>query len=135
MNDQPQHAGHPDVSPLIRRHLRFGWWALFVFLVLGLGLEGLNGFKVDWYLAVSNEARRHTINIAFALVVPHLTAGSEQRFRWISGCLLAATVLLPAGFLVGGLFIHAGDPGLGIVLVPLGALVMGVAALLVARSV
>lgn len=34
---------------------------------------------------------------------------------------MAASVLLPGGFFLGGIFIHGGDPGLGIFLVPLGA--------------
>ncbi len=27
-----------------RRHLRFGWWSLLVFLTLGIALESLHGF-------------------------------------------------------------------------------------------
>jgi hypothetical protein len=30
-------------------------------------------------------------------------------------------VLVPAGFLLGGLVIHDGDPGVGVFLVPVGA--------------
>ena len=36
--------------------------------------------------------------------------------------LLSALILLPGGFFLGGLVIYSGDPGLGILLVPLGAL-------------
>ena len=49
--------------------------------------------------------------------------------------LLAANVLLPAGFFLGGLFLHAGDPGLGILLVPLGAVALFLGVLLAARGV
>src|SRR4029453_17125205 len=47
-----------DAPRLRLRHVRFGWTSLFVFVVLGAVLEGLHGFKVDWYLRVGNEARR-----------------------------------------------------------------------------
>ena len=33
-------------------------------------------------------------------------------------------MLLPAGFLLGGLVIHDGDPGIGVLLVPVGALLL-----------
>ncbi len=42
----------------MRLHLRFGWWSLLVFLLLGLVLETLHGFKIGWYLDVSNSIRR-----------------------------------------------------------------------------
>ena len=126
-----------DVS---ERHLRAGWWALLLYLTLGLALEALNGFKIGWYLDVDNETRQTMLrlahahgallglcNIAFAST---LDSGriAAARVGLASACLLAATVLLPAGFLLGGVVIYDGDPGLGIVLVPLGAiaLVVGV---------
>jgi hypothetical protein len=49
-------------------------------------------------------------------------------------CLLGASVLLPGGFFLGGLFLYGGDPGLGVLLVPLGALLLLVAVLLTARA-
>ena len=52
-----------------------------------------------------------------------------------SSCLLASTALLPLGFLLGGVVIHAGDPGLGIVLLPVGAILLLVALSLVVRGV
>ena len=38
-----------------------------------------------------------------------------------SPSLLGATVLLPGGFFLGGLFIYSGDPGFGALLIPVGA--------------
>ena len=35
-----------------------------------------------------------------------------------------AAILLPAGFLLGGIVIHDADPGLGVWLVPVGALLL-----------
>ena len=51
-----------------------------------------------------------------------------------SRCLLAALVLIPLGFLLGGAYTHRGDPGLGILLVPPGALCLFVAVFLTARA-
>jgi hypothetical protein len=51
---------------LSRRHLAFGWCALLFFLTLGIGLEAMNGFKIGWYLDVSNATRRHMFKLAHA---------------------------------------------------------------------
>ena len=48
--------------------------------------------------------------------------------------LRAATLLMPAGFFLGGVTVYSGDPGLGIVLVPVGGLLLFVAVLLTARA-
>src|SRR5690606_12227628 len=42
-----------------------------------------------------------------------------------------ASLLLPLGFFLGGLWHYAGDPGLGVLLVPVGGALLVVAALLV----
>jgi hypothetical protein len=136
-------AGSPP--DLVRRHLRLGWWSLLFFLSFGVVLETLHGFKIGWYLDVGNETRRlmwtlahahgtllSLVHIAFATtlrLVPHLA-----RTATISAGLSAATVLLPGGFFLGGAWNHGGDPGLGILLVPLGALCLLVAVLLAARG-
>ena len=131
-----------------RRHLRFGWWSLLVFLTLGLVLEGLHGLKVGLYLDVSNQTRRlmwtlaHAhgtllalVHVAFGVSL-HLMPAWDVRAREIaSPCLIGASVLLPAGFFLGGVFIYSGDPGLGILLVPLGGLLLLVAVLLTALGV
>ena len=143
----------PTASPpssagdLIRRHLQFGWWALLIFLTAGLALEALHGFKAGLYLNVSNETRRlmwtlaHAhgtllglVNIAFAATLRALPAWPEPNRRLASSCLLAATVLMPAGFFLGGVFIYSGDPGLGILLVPAGGILLFAAVFLTARA-
>lgn len=129
-------------------HLRLGWWTLLVFLVLGSLLEAFHGFKVQWYLAVTNETRRHLwtlahahgtllglINIAFGLTLrarPRLGASPRAL---ASRALLVATALLPGGFFLGGSMIYAGDPGLGVLLVPLGAGLLALSVFLTAREV
>ena len=118
----------------IRRHLQFGWWSVLVFLTLGAVLEIMHGFKASWYLDVSNHTRRlmwtlaHAhgallglINVAFAATLNLLPQWDVRRCNFASRCLITASVLLPAGFFLGGIVIYAGDPGLGILLVPAGA--------------
>jgi hypothetical protein len=47
--------------------------------------------------------------------------------KLVGRLLRSATLLIPGGFFLGGTWIHAGDPGVGIVLVPVGALLLVVA--------
>jgi hypothetical protein len=123
-----------ELTRLRRRHLQIGWASLFVFVVLGGGLELLHGFKVDWYLAVGNETRRllwrlahahgtflSLVHIAFAA---SLTAVGDEPPRLASPCLLGASIAVPAGFLLAGIGADAGDPGAGILLVPLGLVLL-----------
>ena len=51
-----------------------------------------------------------------------LPAESTRHRGLVSPLLIAASVLLPGGFFLGGCFIYESDPGLGIWLVPVGAL-------------
>ena len=144
---QPSLLKDPDPTLLMKRHLRFGWWTLLLFLTLGLILEALHGFKAPLYLNVSNETRRLMWTLAHAhgtlLGLLHLAFASTVRLlpEWAarergaaSVCLRAATWLMPGGFFLGGMFIHAGDPGLGILLVPAGGLFLFAAVLLTAKS-
>lgn len=139
-------AAETATATYLRRHLRFGWWSLLCFLTLGIVLESLHGFKVGWYLDVANETRRFMwtlahahgvllslVNLAFAVSLPHLAADTVRLAGLASPCLMGATFFLPGGFLLGGVVIHAGDPGLGILLVPAGALFLFIAVLLTAR--
>lgn len=146
MNARPE-SSPDDAARLARRHLRVGWWALLVFLCLGAVLESLHGFKVQLYLAVTNETRRllwtlaHAhgtllalLNIAFALSLASLPGLGATARSLASRFLVAATVLLPAGFFLGGAVVHEGDPGLGVLLVPPAALFLLVAVFLIARG-
>ncbi len=116
-------------------NLRFGWWSLLVFLSLGGILEILHGFKIGWYVDVGNEMRRlmftlaHVHGTALALVniaagltarnVKHITARTS-----VCASLIWAGILFPAGFFLGGVVTYGGDPGLGIWLVPIAAVLL-----------
>ena len=117
------------------RNLRFGWWALLIFLSLGGALETLHGFKIGWYVDVENDMRRlmftlaHAHGTALALVniVAGLTARNVERFELrlsVSFSLIWAGILFPVGFFLGGIVTYVGDPGLGIWLVPIAALLL-----------
>jgi len=136
-----------DVQALGRRHIVFGWWSLLFFLTLGIFLEMLHGFKIGWYLNVSNESRRLMFTLAHAhgtlLALVQIAAGMTIRLlpacrgawrRFGSPALIGASVLLPGGFLLGGLNIMGGDPGYGIFLVPLGALLLFVGVFLTGQE-
>jgi hypothetical protein len=117
------------------RHLRFGWWALVVYVLLGIALETMHGFKIGWYLDVGNEARRlmftlghfHGTMLAIVNIAAGLTIRGINGFRIsrsVSFALIAAAILLPGGFLLGSFITYDGDPGNGVWLVPFGALFM-----------
>lgn len=135
-----------DKSRLVTRHLVWGWGALGLFMVLGFAMELMHGFKVSWLLAVDNETRRFLwvlahahggllaiLNLLFAFTLERQSAVSAP-LRWASLGFLSAMILMPAGFLAGGLVIYQGDPGPGIVLALLGAtiLILSVATLTLA---
>jgi hypothetical protein len=106
----------------------------------------LHAFKTSAYLDVSNEPRRlmwtlaHAhgtlmglIHVAFAVTLGFWNVRTAQA-RQVSGALIAATVLLPGGFLLGGVRFYGGDPGVGVALVPVGAGLLVYAAVVTARS-
>lgn len=129
-----------------RRHLRFGWWSLLFFTMLGLVLESLHGFKVPAYLDASNETRRlmwtlahahgtllSLVHVIFGLcvrVAPEMSARNRPLISW---SLIGASLLLPGGFFLGGVVFYGGDPGVAVLLVPVGAVSMMIAVFLLAR--
>lgn len=127
------------------RHLRAGWRALLVFLVLGAALETLHAIKHPAYVDAASETTRLMLRLAHAHgtllsivnVVFGLTARArpEAATRGTSAALLAALVLLPLGFFAGAFAAKGGDPGIGVVLVPPGAVALAIGVGLVARRV
>lgn len=124
---------------LASRHMRFGWLLIFAYVLLGLSLEVMHGFKAAFYLDVANEARRlvwtlaHThgtligvLNLLFAYGVERLSL-SDSLFKTASRCFIAAGVLMPLGFFLGGIVVYGGDPGLPILLAPAGGAILVVA--------
>lgn len=146
-NPPETHVVEDSAAACALRHFRIGWWSLLVFLTLGIVLEALHGFKLGWFLDVGMETRRLMWRLAHAhgtlLSILHIAFGGMA--VWVGGwragrrtiashCLTMAVVLMPAGFFLGGMYIYEGDPGLGIMLVPVGAVLLFVAVLLTAMS-
>jgi hypothetical protein len=94
----------------------------------------VHGFKVRGYVGAASETRRlmwtlahahgtllSVLNIVFALTLRGIPELRLERPALASRLLLLASVVLPAGFFLGGVQFYAGDPGLGVLLVPVGA--------------
>ena len=134
-------AAAADDKQLIRAHLRNGWGGLLFFVLLGITLEALHAWKSAAYLGVGNETRRlmwtlahaHGVGLAllqlgFASTLGLVFAAAiSGRLRLASRLLNWANVLIPFGFLLGGAATYEADPGLGVLLVPVGALLLVVA--------
>ena len=121
--------------PMHLRHLIFGWALVLSSTIVGVTLEALHGFKMGWYLDVGNEIRRlmltlghghgtllGIVNLVFAAHLSSVKDWPSRSRDFASRCLMVASLLIPGGFLLGGIHIYDGDPGLGIMLVPIGAL-------------
>ncbi len=121
-----------DTHPTsVAKALRTGWILLATSLPLGLVLEALHAFKVRGFLesAVRREMWRlaHAHGTLLALLLIGFAAVAErhlasERHASIARDLRLGAVLMPVGFFLGGVLNGEGDPSLGIVLVPLGAL-------------
>jgi hypothetical protein len=132
-----------------RSHARLGWWMLAVFAAGGLVLESLIGLRTPWLLDVGMETRRtmwrlaHAhgalfglVHVAFAASLrTGLVALDGDALRWPSRLLVAGTLAVPIGFLLGGVWFVEADPGLGVLFVPLGALAVVAATISIARAV
>ena len=118
-------AASTDRSLLVQ-----GWAGLALFLAMGFVLESLMAWKTPAYL--EDPLRRELLRLshshgALLHVLLLLLAATAPRFvRPVPPALVVAlragAVLVPAGFLLGGLWHPEGDPGHGIWLVPAGAL-------------
>ena len=120
-----------------RRCRRFAWTSLAGWALFGLALEAAHGFKLATYL---DDNLRHTIlrlahahGVVLALVVLAFAASLPARAddgdgvpaaRRTGLLLRAGALLIPAGFALGGIAPHEGDPGWPVVLVPVGGLLL-----------
>ncbi len=117
-----------------RKTLTLGWLLLAFSLPLGLTLEVLHALKVSpyldsamrrelWTLAHAHGNLLGILCLVFASVGERTIPGERTRRR-ISRGLRFGAVLMPLGFLLGGILNHEGDPSLGILLVPVGGLAL-----------
>jgi Na+-driven multidrug efflux pump len=116
--------------------LRTGYWLLAVSIPLGLTLEAFHGFKVRAFL--QSEMRHELFRLAHAhgtllgILCLVFSALAEKNVPGASRPSIArliawGAVLMPLGFFFGGILNSEGDPSLGILLTPVGALLLIVA--------
>lgn len=130
------------------RHLRLGWWSMLAFVTLGIGLEALHALKSAAYLGVGNETRRFMwtlahahgvglslVQLGFGVTVRTLLPPLTPLLRRAGHLLTWGSLFVPLGFFLGGLTLHGGDPGIGVVLVPPGAVAIWLAVLHTAQTV
>ena len=135
-------------ADLSLRHFYCGWLGLALFALLGLGLEAMHAFKIDFYLDVRHETRRlmwtlahahgtlfSLANIALAVTIRSLNLPINRWLQFASVCLILAWITMPLGFFLGGIWLYGGDPGRGILLAPIGGILFFLAAISVAMSV
>ena len=130
--EQPQ-EGDQATRALRGRHQKLGWVVLLVAATSGLVLESLVGFRVAAYVDFTAAPRRElwtlahahgtllgALNLIYAALLPTMFQGRDRARSLASLGLVTAAVAMPLGFFLGGAFLIGNDPGLAIVMVPLG---------------
>jgi hypothetical protein len=122
--------------------IRQGWISLAAWIAFGILIEGFIGFRSPALL--DDSVRRDAFRLAHAhgtlLNLVLIATGICARLdliglgRMTSLGLRSAVVLLPAGFLLGGIWHFKDDPGLAILLVPAGAVLLLAAAVQIGYS-
>lgn len=126
-------------EPALIRCTRAGFLLLAFSIPLGLTFEALHALKVEvylgsatrremWTLAHAHGALLGILLLVYAAHAPTAIAGERGRAsvaRW----LLPGALSMPLGFLLGGILNAEGDPSLGILLVPVGGVLLLVALL------
>jgi len=119
-------------SAEVLRARRFGWTSLLCWTCAGLLLEAAHGWKVSAVL--DDELTRTLLRLGHAhgvglsllaivhgeLAIPWL----GERARAIATSIWIGAVLVPLGFGLGAVGHPEGDPGFGVLLVPVGALAL-----------
>ena len=84
-----------------------------------------------WRLAHAHGTFMGIVHLVFAWSTTLLPSWTISAQRMAGSLLTAASVLIPGGFFLGGLWHYEGDPGLGIVLLPIGAILLFASAAMV----
>lgn len=108
------------------------WLSIAVWMSFGLLLESLIGYRIPAYLrddlrrelfrlAHTHGALLNIVLLAAALCIDRGLARPAKMALW---ALRIGAILMPAGFLLGGIWHTEGEPGLGVWLAPLGGLLV-----------
>jgi hypothetical protein len=112
-------------------HLRFGWTLLAIAIIAGALLETLLGWRSS--LIGADDLRHQLWSLAHFhaafLALLNLIYPSATKRATTSSALIAGSILLPLGFFLGGLAHPEGDPGIGIWLAPVGAVLLAYVAI------
>lgn len=112
---------------------RLGWSLLALYACTGVALEAAHGWKVSAYLddALAREllrlAHAHGVGLSLVVILFGVSAAprlDERLAAHLVHALTAAAILMPLGFALGAIDHPEGDPSVGIVLVPIGALAL-----------
>lgn len=124
--------------------LAAGWTLVTVSLAFGLALEAFHLVKLPFYLDVRLRrelwtlAHTHGTLLGAIAVLVGLTADrvamDAMRRAACARLVMWGAMLVPLGFLGGGIANAEGDPSLAIVLVPIGAVLALAGVALMARS-
>lgn len=130
-------ASSLTLESISQLHLKIGWWTLLIFLTLGIVLEIQHAMKVSSYLGADSGVRRlmwtlaHThgtllalVQIVFALTLTRLSKVAVTSVSLTGKLLATGSLLMPTGFFLGGLTHYEADPGIGVFLVPIGAILL-----------
>jgi len=138
--DQPSSPQH-SVDKVINRGLMIqGWAGTAIWMAVGLLLEGLLGYKSPSYLFDQQRrelfrlAHSHGVLLNLLLIGAALCGPYTTLPRIANLALRIGSVLMPAGFLLAGIWHPEGDPGLAIWIVPPGALMLIFGAVVTAIS-
>ena len=132
-SEKPKESAKPSVNEAspVAGLLRQGWISVACWMVVGLLLEGLLGYKAPGYLGDPQRrelfrlAHSHGVLLGVILIIAALTAeryGLPPRLAQLA--LRIGAVMMPVGFLLAGVWHPEGDPGLAIWMVPPGALLV-----------
>lgn len=112
--------------------LRQGFITLACWMTFGLFLEGLLGYKIPIYL--NDNMRRelfrlaHThgalLSVILIIVAICLRLDFFQSNNYLQYSLRIGSIVMPLGFLLGGVWHYESDPGIAVWLVPVGAVMV-----------
>jgi hypothetical protein len=125
--DKTEDIGSPGIAIA-----RQAWFGLAFWLTFGLFIEGLIAFRAPVYL--QDPVRRELFRLAHAhgtilsllmlianLYIQKGLTAPPSAALW---SLRLGILVMPVGFLLGGVWHYESDPGLGVFLAPVGALMI-----------
>lgn len=127
---QAKNIDRPDQNKAINitGMLTQGWLSVALWMMFGLLLEGLLGYKIPDYLEDAQRrelfrlAHAHGTLLGLVLIVAGLWAEKRTASRIAILALRTGAIVMPLGFALAGVWHPEGDPGIFIWLVPPGAL-------------